>query len=97
MVDFLILTRGATVQETNNETDISYNSYSSQRDPAMAKTKGPEKKPENEGWTTVRISLAVRLFLEENSLKHRMKKGVITRESVDTILRRIFGIEEDKK
>lgn len=48
-------------------------------------------------WTTVRLSRAVRMYLEENSLKHRKENKIRVRESVDKILRRIFGIEEDTK
>lgn len=83
------------MQEINNETDISYNSYNSQCEPAMAKK--ADKKPENEGWTTVAISTAVRLFIDTKSLEYRQKHGIITRESVDTTLRRLFGINGGKK
>ena len=51
----------------------------------------------DEEWTTVRLSRAVRMYLEENSLKYRKENKIRVRESVDKILRRIFGIEEDKK
>lgn len=95
LVDLLIRRRGATVQEINNETDNTYRTYNSPREPTMAKKTG--KKPENEGWTTVAISLAVRLFIDRKSLEYRQKHGVITRESVDTTLRRILGIKEDEK
>ena len=51
----------------------------------------------DEEWTTARLSRAVRLYLDKNSIAFREKSGRKTRESVDDILRRIFGIKEDKK
>jgi len=51
---------------------------------------------EKEEYTTARLSRAVRLYLEENSLEYRRKFGMKTRESVDNILRRIFKIKEEK-
>jgi hypothetical protein len=50
----------------------------------------------DEEWTTVRMSRAVRIYLEENSVNYRKMFGIKTRESIDKILRRIFGIKEDK-
>lgn len=51
---------------------------------------------EKEEYTTARLSRAVRLYLEENSLAYRRKFKIKTRESVDNILRRIFKIDEKK-
>ena len=51
----------------------------------------------DEEWTTARLSRAVRLYLDKNSIAFREKTGRKTRESVDDILRRIFNIREDKK
>ena len=51
----------------------------------------------DEEWTTVRMSRAVRIYLEENSVNYRKMFGVKTRESIDNIIRRILGIDGEAK
>jgi hypothetical protein len=53
------------------------------------------EKGKEEKWTTVSISLPVRLYIDQKSMEYRHKVGLITRESVDATLRRLFGIKEE--
>ena len=82
------------MQEIQNDSQITHSSYNTSLSVSGMKRKQAEKTKE-EKWTTVSISLPVRLYIDQKSMEYRHKVGMITRESVDGTLRRLFGIKEE--
>lgn len=57
----------------------------------------PKVKPKrDEEFTTIRLSLTVRLYLEQNSINYRREVGRGVTESVDEILRRLLDIKDNE-